>query len=252
MILPLAGTPRSGSTLFRSILQQNPSLNVTPYSGLLETLTTTINHWNNDPHKAYARDNALNRVLKSTIEVYHDYPISLDINRSWPSHVELLETLLPGNFNIVCMVRPMVEVIASFEYLTKLNPEKTMILNYGSKTEERVEAYLSGFVGNSYRSMIDALDRSLGDRLLFVNYRDFIANPTYEIEKMSKHWNISFYEYIPVPTPLINEENDNAHGMLLHTIKPEIKTYSPKPEEILGKRICSIIEHQYPSFWEKK
>lgn len=250
MILPLAGTPRSGSTLLRSILQQNPELCITPYSGLLETLKTTINGWSVIPHKAYSREDALRRVLKSTIETYHDQPISLDLDRSWPLNIELVESLTGTKTNIVCMVRPMVEVITSFEYLTRLNPESSMSNSLGNTTEERVNSYLNGFAGNSYRAMVDAFDRSLGDRLLFINYRDFIADPVTEINKISKHWGIDQFDYLPKPIELLNKEDDNVYGMSLHNVKKEIKTYSPLPIEILGKRICSSIEKNYPSFWE--
>lgn len=253
MILPLAGLPRSGTTLFRSILQQNPKIHVTPYSGLLESLGYIINGWNNlAPHKGYSRDDALKRVLKSAIETYHDHPINLDVDRSWPTNIELVENLTDERVNIVCFVRPMTEVISSIEYLTRLNPEKKMTLSStAATTEERTHDYLNGFVGNSYRSIVDALDRSLGDRLLFINYRDFIADPIQQINKMNNHWGIEPFNYTATPTELLNKDNDNAYGMALHTIKDEIKTYSPPPEEILGKRICQLIESTYPSFWEK-
>lgn len=251
MLLPIAGTPRSGTTLLRSILQQNSKLHVTPYSGLLETLGNIIHGWDINPHKAYNRDNALRRILKSTVETYHDHPMSVDMDRVWPSNIELIESLTGSRVNIVCMVRPMVEVIASFEYLTRLNPEKTMTLPSVATTEGRVNEYLNGFVGNSYRSIVDALDRSLGDRLLFVNYRDFIADPNQQINKMSNHWGIESFDYSASPAELLNKEDDNAYGMALHTIRDEIKTYSPPPLEILGRRICTTIEENYPSFWEK-
>lgn len=252
MLLPIAGTPRSGTTLLRSILQQNPDIHVTPYSGLLETLGGIVDGWNITPHRSYSRDDSLKRILKSTVETYHDHPISVDMDRVWPSNIELIESLTGSRVNIVCMVRPMVEVIASFEYLTRLNPEKKMNLPLTSNTtEERVNGYLNGFVGGSYRSMVDAIDRSLGDRLLFVNYRDFISDPIQQINKMSNHWGIKSFNYLPSPSELLNKEDDNVYGMALHTIKDTIKTHSPSPVEILGKRICSSIENTYPSFWEK-
>ncbi len=251
MILPLAGTPRSGTTLFRSILQQNPKIHVTPYSGLLETLENIKHGWNITPHSAYSRDGALRRVLKTTIEAYHEHPTSLDVDRAWPSNIELVESLTGERVNVVCFVRPMTEVISSFEYLTRLNPEQKVNLPSTATTEERVNGYLNGFVGGAYRAMVDALDRSLGDRLLFINYRDFIADPIQQINKMSNHWGVEPFDYTSSPTELLNKENDNVYNMALHTIKDEIRTHSPPPQEVLGKRICQIIENAYPSFWER-
>ena len=59
----LSGLPRSGSTVLRSILEQNETLNVTPYSGLREILLTNISGWNVIPHQAYPRIKAKQRVL---------------------------------------------------------------------------------------------------------------------------------------------------------------------------------------------
>ena len=63
----LSGLPRSGSTVLRSILEQNETLNVTPYSGLREILLANISSWNVIPHQAYPRVKSKQRVLKSII-----------------------------------------------------------------------------------------------------------------------------------------------------------------------------------------
>lgn len=41
----LAGLPRSGSTLLANILAQNPSIYVTPTSGIVDMLVQVRNSW---------------------------------------------------------------------------------------------------------------------------------------------------------------------------------------------------------------
>jgi len=99
----LAGLPRSGSTLLANILAQNPSVYVTPTSGIVDMLVQVRNHW--DKNDAFqAADRKLNekikeRVLRAMLDAYFshtDPPICIDKNRYWMEFLEMASALLGG------------------------------------------------------------------------------------------------------------------------------------------------------------
>lgn len=251
----LSGLPRSGSTVLRSILEQNETLNVTPYSGLREILLANISSWNVIPHQAYPRVKSKQRVLKSIINSYHGYDkdIHIDVDRYWPRNIYLFEQLTNTRAKVVCLVRPMNEVIASLEKLKQNNPEQILHNNYEDTTiDERMHEYLNGFVGGAYRSLVDALDSNVGDRLIFVDYDKLCKDPSTQLKKIYNHWDLEQFNHTYSNLILKTKEADKYHGFTkLHSIREDLSKIEINSKDIIGSRLTTYLKEAYPSFWEK-
>lgn len=251
----LSGLPRSGSTVLRSILEQNETLNVTPYSGLREILITNISGWNVIPHQAYPRIKAKQRVLKAIINSYHGYDkdIHIDIDRYWPRNIHLFEKLTNTKAKIVCLVRPMNDVITSLEKLKQYNPEQSLHNEYKDDTvDERMHLYLNGFAGGAYRSLVDALDSNVGDRLLFVDYDKLCKDPETQLKRIYNHWDLEQFNHTYSNLSLQTKENDEYHGFTkLHNIRHDISKVEVNSKDIIGYRLTTHLKETYPSFWDK-
>lgn len=249
----MSGLPRSGSTLMRGILEQHHQLKVTPYSGLRETLELIRTNWNSlTPHKAYDRTEALERVLQATIENYHQCnKLPVDYDRGWTSYIRQYEYLTGSKAKIVCLVRPVVEVIASMEKLKIERPLENLNMPLNQDTmDERITAYLNGFVGLAYNSLLDSFQNHLVDRLLIVDYTKLVLNPSEQIQRIVDFWDIDSFTPDLSNIKISVVEDDRQHGLTqLHRIKSTIeKDYTPV-EDVLSFRIIDHINKEYPTFW---
>ena len=252
MILPLAGLPRSGTTVLRSILEQNLSLSVSPYSGLSEILTGLGTLWVSRPHSAFPRTDARLRVLKAIAASYHDSEISVDLARDWPSKIDVLEQSTGRKANIVCMVRPPVEIFASLERLHRLDPSsRWSAIPHADTVAGRVENNFS-LVRSAYDSIASALDSQYGDRLLFVDYHKLVQYPDTQMRRIYGHWGVPEVNHQYDNLILTRKEDDLAHGRInLHSIESKLSSREYQAVDFLGKRLVDIISTELPVFWNQ-
>ena len=112
---------RSGSSLICNILCQNPRFHASPTSGLVDVLYQIRNLWHTlTVHNANPCQQKLNHVLAATMTAYYadiDRPVIIDRSRGWLPHIELAEFLLGRRIKILVPVRPILDILASFESL---------------------------------------------------------------------------------------------------------------------------------------
>ena len=114
----LSGLPRSGSTLLGSIIGQNPDFHVTPTSPLLDLLCFTNQNFNLlDQKYTYDKDVVSANVYKGIIESFYkhiDKKYILDKHRGHPRNLIPLKRFVTDEPKIICTVRPVSEIIASY------------------------------------------------------------------------------------------------------------------------------------------
>src|SRR5215471_13647133 len=131
MIHFLAGLPRSGSTYLGGLLAQHPRLHVSPTNDLIECVIQTRNNWAGmEAFQAQGLEAVrprIKRMLRAMLEGFYDAELAggmtvLDKSRGWPGYVDILEEVLGRQVRIVCPVRDLKCIIASFERLRTQNP----------------------------------------------------------------------------------------------------------------------------------
>lgn len=195
MIAFMAGLPRSGSSLLAAMLRQNPEIYVSPTSDLVEALVGVRNNWATwDGFRAQGLQNVAPRIrdmmyamLRGFYGHYYtdgDHTVVIDKNRAWPAYIEMLEDILDQEVKIICPVRDLRDVCASFERLRHQNPLTAphgQGADYISQqtVQGRVSGMLSegGVVGLAARRLRDAMARGKGSRLTFVPYNMIVHHP---------------------------------------------------------------------------
>lgn len=114
----LCGLPRSGNTLFGSLLNQNPEIQVTSNSIVCDMLWNIENLKNHRTFINFSDHSSFDNVSKNIIlNYYQDWNCEIIIDRSsWggPNNLKLLEKYSPNEIKFILLVRDIQNIVASF------------------------------------------------------------------------------------------------------------------------------------------
>jgi len=227
----IGGLPRSGSTLLTNILLQNPNVQTTATSSLLEFLLQVRDNWNKlEGHSNYPDGQDKWSVIKAILQNYHktDRPIIFDKNRGWSTHIEFMEKVTGEKAKIVACVRNLEDICTSFEKLFRKNRADGEIhgefSNPQMKTlDGRISVWTAdeGVLGRPYVSLLDTIQRGLGDRILFFPYEEWTANPEKWFRILYDFIGQNYYSHNFNNIEQTIRENDAGYGwgLDLHEIK---------------------------------
>jgi len=227
----IAGLPRSGSTLLQNVILQNKKIYASPTSSLLEFLIQIRDNWDKlESHRSYPDGQDKWGVIRSIMQSYHntDRDIIFDKNRGWSSHIEFVEKITGKKARIIACVRNLEDVCCSFEKLYRKNRAEFEIhgefSNPQMKTiDGRVGVWTSdeGVIGRPYVSLLDVIQRGLGDRILFFPYEGWTSNPDFWFKKLYDFIDEEYYQHDFNNINQLIRENDAGYGWGedLHEIK---------------------------------
>ena len=258
----ISGLPRSGSTLLTNILLQNPKFQTTATSSLLEFLLQVRDNWTKlEGHTAHPDGQDKWNVIKSIMQNYHntDKNVIFDKNRGWSNHIEFIEKVTNQKAKIIACVRNLEEICASFEKLYRKNRANGEIhgefSNSKMKTiDGRVSVWTSdeGVLGRPYVSLLDTVQRGLGDRILFFSYEDWTTNPEEMCRKLYDFIGEDFYQHDFHNIEQVIRENDAGYGWGedLHEIKVgKLLPASKDSSNIIGREWVQKLHNT--EFWKE-
>lgn len=262
----LGALPRAGSTLISNVMLQNPRIHVTSStSGLLNLLLGIRNHWEKMAEfKAMDREEAAAariRVMRGVILAFFanvDKPVVIDKGRGWIGQIPLIEALVGRKVKIICPVRDVRDILASFEKVVSRNPMQptTQELAHPAQWETiegRCQIWFAQNqpVGGPYRKLRDAMVKGFRDRLHFVDYDDFTAHPARSMKELYEFLGEPYYEHDFDNVEQKTFEDDDVWKMPgLHTIRQQVKPQGPQWPKILPPDVAK----KYPGreLWKKK
>ena len=250
----MAGLPRSGSTLLKTILNQNPEIHTEPVSPVLE-LTYYNNQYfiDSEQYLGYPKPKSAHRVISSVIEDYYfdvEKPIIIDHCRAWSNNIEMLKTFITSNPKIICPVRNITEILTSFITMIRRNPDQVSFVDQHLiekgleiNDDNRCDYLMSkdGIVEQALWAQSQAFIR--GDdkkHLHMVEYDDLISKPK---ETMK-----GIYEFLGVKEYSHNfNKIENAHREIddqwylkdMHHVREKLEKKSKKPEDILSPYVLN-------------
>ena len=155
----LAGFPRSGNTLLTSILNQNPDIGCTPNSIVLEIYKEVWLLKQIDVFKNYPDHKSLDNVLDTIYPTYYkDWNYKYIIDRGpagTKSNLYLLKKHFKQEIKIIFLVRPLLEVLASWitwanktpnNFIRKATKNPVEACHYLMKKEVRINYACSSFL----------------------------------------------------------------------------------------------------------
>ena len=238
----LVALPRSGNTLFASIMNQNPEIAATPNSITLEIMKDLFLLKNTDVFHNYPDHKSLDNVLDCVYDVYYkDWPQRIIIDRgpvTTPGNFQLMQKHYKRPFKCVVLLRDLMDVLASYmqwytensdafpnRYNLKNDDEKLgMIMNKDGAVAKDLEAIKNAY---NYPNLCH-----------FVKYDDMVTNPEQEFRKIYKFLDEPYFNHRFNNLDQVNVNglsyDDRVVGSNMHKLfdGPVRKVYNPYIEKI--------------------
>jgi len=259
----ISGLPRSGSTLLQNILLQNDKLYASPTSSLLDFMLQIRDNWKKlEGHTTYPDGQDKWNVIGAIMQNYHntDKEVIFDKNRGWSSHIEFIEKVTGKKARIIACVRNLEDICSSFEKLFRKNRADGEIhgefSNPQMKTiDGRVGVWTAdeGVIGRPYVSLLDTIQRGLGDSILFFPYEEWTSNPDVWFKKLYDFIGEDYYQHDFNNIDQTIRENDAGYGWGsdLHEIKKgRLLPATSDASKIIGQQWVQKLHDT--EFWKQK
>ena len=190
----LVAMPRSGNTLFASVMNQNPEIAATANSVTLEIMKDLFLLKQTDVFLNFPDHKSLNNVMDSVYDLYYkDWPQRIIIDRGPVMTIpnfNLMKAHFKRPFKCIILLRDLMDVLASFMQWYTENPD-SFINKHGSNDEEKLTKVMhkDGAVAKQLEAIKNAFNYP--DICHFVKYDDLAPNPEQEFKKI--------YEFIEEP-----------------------------------------------------
>lgn len=265
----ISGLPRSGSTVLRSLLNQNPRFYASPASPVLSTMYAVENHLQQDElFHAHPKPQQAHSIISNIIHQFYsdiDKPVIFDSNRAWTARVPYIENYIGQEAKIICTVRDYDEVLTSFEMLLRRNPyqhgqrridfisEQLVKLNIPLTLENRCEYIASeqGILGQSANAIVEGIQQGYLNKMHFVEYKNLVNSPQETLNSIYEFLGEDSFEHTFDNLENQTREQDlNTYGLAdMHNVRPELKSTSPNPTDILPQSILEKCKNT--DFWRR-
>ena len=245
----LVALPRSGNTLFASIMNQNPEIAATPNSITLEIMKDLFLLKQTDVFKNYPDHKSLDNVSDSVYDNYYkDWPQRIIIDRgpvTTPGNFELMQKHFKKPFKCIVILRDLIDVLASYMKWYTENPD-SFVNRFNLKNDEEKLSMIMNDKGAVSKDLI-AIKNSYNypEMCLYIKYDDLVSQPEQEIRKVYEfinepYFNHRFHNLDQVTVNGLSYD-DSVVGSNMHKLfdGPVRKVYNPYikkiPERIKNK-----------------
>jgi len=247
----LVAMPRSGNTLFGSLMNQNPNLAVTPNSITLEIMKDLFLLKQTDVFLNYPDEKSLDNVMDKVFELYYkDWNYKYIIDRgpvSTPGNLMLMKKHFPQPIKCVVLLRDVLDVLASYMKWYYNNPN-SFVNRYGCKNDDEKLGMLmnkDGAIAKDLEAIKVLMQPENSHMACFVKYDDLINDPESQINKIYKFLGIPYFKHNFTNLSQFNVNgktyDDKIVGDKMHTIRTNgvVKEDNPYrsmiPQRIIDK-----------------
>jgi len=229
----LVALPRSGNTLFTSIMNQNPEIACTANSVTLEIMKNLFLIKTTDTFKNFPDYKSLDNVLDNVYNLYYkDWPQRIIIDRgpaltsANPGNFELMQRHFKPGFKCIVLLRDLMEVFASYMKWYTENPD-SFVNKFGFSDEEKLLALMNkdGAIVKEIKSIQNAYNYP--NMCHFIKYNDMVADPEKIFKELYEFLDEPYYPHQFQNLKQINindiEYDDTVVGKNMHTIRTIVK-----------------------------
>ena len=247
----LVAQPRSGNTLFTSIMNQNPEIACTPNSITLEIMKDLFLLKETDVFQNYPDHKSLDNVLDVVYDTYYkDWPQPIIIDRGpvmTEGNLYLMQKHFKRPFKCIVLLRDTMDVLASYIKWYTENPD-AFVNKYNLKNdEEKLSMVMNkdGAVAKDLEAIKNAFNYP--DICHFVKYDDLVARPEEEIKKIYQFINIPYFphRFDNLQQVEVNgmKYDDTIVGKNMHNIRSVVKKVPNPYIDKIPERIKQKYEH---------
>ena len=247
----LVAQPRSGNTLFTSIMNQNPEIACTPNSITLEIMKDLFLLKETDVFQNYPDHKSLDNVLDVVYDTYYkDWPQPIIIDRGpvmTKGNFALMQKHFKQPFKCIVLLRDVLDVLASYIKWYTENPD-AFVNKYNLKNdEEKLSMVMNkdGAVAKDLEAIKNAFNYP--DICHFVKYDDLVARPEEEIKKIYQFINIPYFphRFDNLQQVEVNgmKYDDTIVGKNMHNIRSVVRKVNNPYIDKIPERIKQKYEH---------
>lgn len=244
----LVAQPRSGNTLFASIMNQNPEIACTPNSITLEIMKDLFLLKQTDVFQNYPDYRSLDNVLDVVYDTYYkDWPQPIIIDRGpvmTKGNFALMQKHFKRPFKCIVLLRDLMDVLASYMKWYTENPDSFINKCNLKNDEEKLGMIMNkdGAVAKDLEAIKNAFNYP--NICHFVKYDDLVAQPEQEICKIYQFMGLPYFnhKFENLQQVEVNgmKYDDTIVGKNMHNIRSVVrKVYNPYinkiPERIKQK-----------------
>lgn len=254
--------PRAGSELIQVILHQNPAIYASPTSPLLEYQFAA--RGNIGLPEVKSQDPELMEIsflsmCRGMAESYYkhitDRPYVIDKNRGWSHYWEWVNQWNP-NPKMICMVRDLRSILASFEKIYRktrhlpVGPDNPAQLQ-NMTVADRVNYWISTQpIGLALSRTADCFQRDIAKNILFVRYEDLCDHPESTMGSIYRYLDLPEYKHDFNNLKKEVDEDDSHFGPYgSHKVKPFLSKSKKDWNEVLHPSICESIVRFAPWYF---
>ena len=237
----LVALPRSGNTLFASIMNQNLEIAATPNSITLEIMKDLFLLKQTDVFQNYPDHRSLDNILDIVYDTYYkDWPQRIIIDRGpvmTPGNFALMQKYFKRPFKCIVLLRDLMDVLASYMQWYTENPS-AFPNKYNCKNDEEKLSLIMNNEGAVAKDL-EAIKNSYNYPGLchYVKYDALVVQPKEEFEKIyqflgESYFNHKFEDLQQVEVNGIKYD-DTIVGKNMHNIRSVVrKVHNPYIEKI--------------------
>lgn len=261
----MAGLPRSGSTLLASILNQNPDIYVSAQSPLPNILGAAYNQYQSKENLDSSRFDDIYNVMEHIIPLFYEkHPEKhvIDKNFAWldPHPYVILEHHLKNDIRVICPVRDVMEILASWNRLCEEDKdnEYDKIIMKGDKSKRPIADKRADYFMNldneesGIRSSIENMKRILypqfKDNIMLVEYNDLVSDTQNTVNEVYDFLEIEHFEHNFSSIKTAHEYADVWGVKGHHDIKSNIEKEDYDLESIFSAQ--TIKKYSGLEFWK--
>ena len=247
----LVAQPRSGNTLFTSIINQNPEIACTPNSITLEIMKDLFLLKETDVFQNYPDHRSLDNVLDVVYDTYYkDWPQRIIIDRGpvmTPGNFALMQKHFKRPFKCIVLLRDLMDVLASYMKWYTENPD-AFVNRFNLQTDEEKLGMImnkDGAVAKDLEAIKNAFNYP--DICHFVKYDDLVAQPEQEIRKVYQFMGLPYFnhKFEDLQQVEVNgmKYDDTIVGKNMHNIRSVVRKVNNPYIDKIPKRIKQKYGH---------
>ena len=251
----LCAVPRSGNTLFASIMNQNPDVAVTANSITLEIMKDLFLLKQTDTFQNFPDHESLNQVMDMVYPTfYKNWSYKYIIDRgpvALPGNLTLMKKHFKQPIKCIVLLRDLMDVLAS--YIKWFENEPTAFPNKylpSGTIEDKLGSLMNnkGAIAKELKCIQYLMRPENRHMAYFFKYDDFVIDPEKYIKEIYQFLEIPYFQhkFIDLNQLIVNgtHYNDSVLGKTMHTIRTkEIKKLNNPYKEMIPERIKQKYEH---------
>jgi sulfotransferase len=246
----LVAQPRSGNTLFTSIINQNPEIACTPNSITLEIMKDLFLLKQTDVFQNYPDHKSLDNVLDVVYDNYYkDWPQPIIIDRGpvmTEGNLYLMQKHFKRPFKCIVLLRDTVDVLASYMKWYTENPD-AFVNKLANTDEEKLSIVMNkeGAVAKDLEAIKNSYNYK--DMCHYVKYDDLVSQPEQEIRKVYQFMNLPYFNhrFQDLQQVEVNgmKYDDTVLGKNMHNIRSTVEKVPNPYIDKIPERIRQKYEH---------